>query len=270
MGKKDISTKEVIQTITKDLAIYILGLNISDDIEFIDKELKRIEKREADIVALCKIDNKKSILHIEIQNDNAKNMNFRMLRYYVDIKELYPNIPVYQYVIYIGKNKLSMPQELKTDLISYSYKIIDLAKIDCEKFIKMDTPDALVLAILCDFKDKNEKDVVEYIIKRLRVLTKDDYQLSKYMLALETLSENRKLNKIIEEVEDMLRDIKIEELPSWKIATQRGIEQGIEKGRKIIVLNALKKGLDEDTIMAISGFDIDTIHQLKKEIDEIK
>ena len=94
------------------------------------------------------------------------------------------------------------------------------------------------------------------------------------MLALETLSENRKLNKIIEEVEDMLRDIKIEELPSWKIATQRGIEQGIEKGiekgRKIIVLNALKKGLDEDTIMAISGFDIDTIHQLKKEIDEIK
>ena len=28
----------------------------------------------------------------------------------------------------------------------------------------------------------------------------------------------------------MLRDIKIEELPSWKIATQRGIEQGIEKG----------------------------------------
>jgi len=46
--------------------------------------------------------------------------------------------------------------------------------IDCEKFLKMDTPDALVLAILCDFKGRDEKDVVVYIITRLRELTQDD------------------------------------------------------------------------------------------------
>jgi len=272
MGKKDISSKEVIQTITKDIATYILNLNISDEIEFIDKELKRIEKREADIVALCKIDNKKSILHIEIQNDNAKNMHFRMLRYYVDIKELYPNLPVFQYVVYIGKKKLSMPNSINTDLLDYSYNIIDLATIDCEKFIKMDTPDALVLAILCDFKDKNEKDVIKYIIKRLKTLTQDDYQLSKYMVALETLSENRNLQNLIEEVEKMLRDIKIENLPSWRIATQRGLQQGLEQGlqqgQRAIVINALKRGLDEETIIAISGFDKKTLELLKRELDE--
>ena len=44
--KKDITTKEIIEAITKDLAKYILELKI-ENIKFIDKELKRIEKREA-------------------------------------------------------------------------------------------------------------------------------------------------------------------------------------------------------------------------------
>ncbi len=67
--KKDITVKEIIQAITEDLAKYILNIKIKD-IKFIDKQLKRIEKREADIVALCQIDEKPKILHIEIQNDN--------------------------------------------------------------------------------------------------------------------------------------------------------------------------------------------------------
>jgi len=52
--KKDITTKDTIKTITEDIAKYILELEVSD-IEFVDKELQRIEKREADIVALCKV-----------------------------------------------------------------------------------------------------------------------------------------------------------------------------------------------------------------------
>ena len=61
--KKDTTTKDTIKTIAQDLAKYILELNVSD-IEFIDKELQRVEKREADIVAKCKIDGNLEILHI--------------------------------------------------------------------------------------------------------------------------------------------------------------------------------------------------------------
>jgi len=267
--KKDITTKDVIETITKDIAKYILNLNISEKIEFIDKELKRIEKREADLVAICEIDNQKSILHIEIQNNNDSNMIYRMLRYYTEIKQLHKNLPVYQYVIYIGKRKLSMKNSLKSDNINYSYNLLDLATIDCEKFIEMDTPDALVLAILCDFKGKNEKDVIKYIITRIRELTKDDeYKLSQYMLALETLSENRNLQDKIKEVEAMIREVKLENLPSFQLVAERGVQKGLEQGKKVIVLNALKKGLDENLIQEISGFDLETIHQLKKSLNE--
>ena len=44
--QKDITIKEIIQSITKDIAKYILHINIDDNIKFIDKELKRVEKRE--------------------------------------------------------------------------------------------------------------------------------------------------------------------------------------------------------------------------------
>jgi hypothetical protein len=99
MINTDITTKDTIKTITYDIAKYILKLNIEDsNIEFIDKELQRVEKREADIVALCNINGQRSILHIEIQNSNDKKMHKRMLRYYVDIKILYDTIPIYQYI----------------------------------------------------------------------------------------------------------------------------------------------------------------------------
>ena len=70
--KKDVVSKETIKTIAQDISKYILNIDVKD-IEFIDKELQRVEKREADIVARCKIENRASILHIEIQNDNQKN-----------------------------------------------------------------------------------------------------------------------------------------------------------------------------------------------------
>ena len=127
---KDITTKETIQTITKDIATYILKLQIKN-IRFIDKELKRVEKREADIVALCNIDDKDSILHLEIQNNNDSLMPKRMLRYYVDIKTKYPKLNIYQYLIYIGKQKLTMKDNIKDKNLNYRYNIIDMHDIDC-------------------------------------------------------------------------------------------------------------------------------------------
>jgi len=95
--KKDITTKDTIKTITEDIAKYILELDITN-IEFVDKELQRIEKREADVIASCRINGIKAILHLEVQNDNDKTMHHRMLRYYTDIKLRFDKLPIYQYL----------------------------------------------------------------------------------------------------------------------------------------------------------------------------
>ena len=227
--QKDISTKETIKTITEDISKYILNLEVSE-IEFVDKELQRVEKREADIVALCRVNGQKAILHIEIQNDNDPTMPKRMLRYYTDITLRFDHLPIYQYLIYIGKPKLTMKEGIDEASINYRYNMIDMHTIDCEKFIQMDTPDALVLSVLCDFKDKDALDILLYITKRLEALTKDEHTLGKYMLILETLSTNRDLQSILKEAESMLREIKYEQLPSYEIGLERGLQQGMQQG----------------------------------------
>ncbi len=267
--KKDITTKDTIKTITQDIAKYILEIEVTD-IEFVEQELKRIERREADIVALCKVNGIEAILHLEIQNDNDKTMHRRMLRYYNDIKMRFEHLPLFQYVVYIGKPKLKMKSTIIEEHLKFSYNIIDMHTIDCEKFLKMDTPDALVLAILCDFKGRDERDVVTYIIKRLQELTKDNtHQRGKYMVILEELSINRDLQKVVEESERMIRDMKLEELPSYKMVLERGIERGISLGKQ--------EGIVETTlnmaIMMIKEFhlSIDQVaSKLNISIDELK
>jgi len=215
--KKDLILKESVKSIAYDIAKYILNLNISKEIEFIDKELPRIEKREADIVVRCKIDNKESILHIEIQNNNDSSMAYRMLRYYSDIKIAHKNMPVYQYLIYIGKEKMNMNSLIDDIGIKYSFTKIDMQTIDCEKFLNFDTPDALILSILCNFNNKDENEIVTYIVKRLNELSKNNgYQLSKYILSLEILSQNRGLQEKVKEAKEMLTNIDIEKLPHYK------------------------------------------------------
>jgi len=241
--KKDLISKEIIKELVKDIAKYILNLDISNKrIEFLDKELKRIEKREADIIA--NVENE-FILHIEIQNQNDKLMSYRMLRYYNDILFTLVNskkdMPIFQYVIYIGKAKANFTTEIKRDKINYSYNLIDMKKIDCNLFLNQNKPEALVLAILCDFKDKNPKEVIGFIIDKLIKYSKNIDEFRNYMLMLETLSENRNLKEFIKE-EEMLREVQIEKLPSFQIGLEKGMLLGKEKGKiegKIEILTEL-------------------------------
>ena len=264
--KKDITTKRIIKNIAKDIIRYIIGLEVSN-ISFIDKELQRVEKREADLVISCKKDNRDIILHIEIQNSNDNSMINRMIRYYADINTLYPKIGIEQYLIYIGKSKLNMENRLQKDRIDFSYNLIDMHNIDCEEMIEIDKPEALILAILCDFKDKDELEVLLYIIKRLKELSGDnEHKFGEYMLTLEILSTNRDLKEKLKEAEKMLRDVRYEELPSYEIGFEKGIINGKREGSletKISIAKEMKaSGFDMKMISKITKLDINTIKKL--------
>jgi len=45
MGDKDIISKEILKNIAKDISKYILNIEIRQDMELIDKEFTRVEKR---------------------------------------------------------------------------------------------------------------------------------------------------------------------------------------------------------------------------------
>ncbi len=260
--KKDTISKDILKIIIKDIAKYILHFDIQT-IELLDMEFERVESRRADIVA--KIDND-IILHLEIQNDNNYQMHYRMLRYWLDINQIAPKYQIKQYVIYIGKKNLTMPNQINVSDLNYTYTLIDMKTIDCQNFLQQNTPDALVLAILCDFKQKDPREIVGYIIDQLLAHTKNDIQaFRKYMLMLEELSTNQDLKDIVKE-QEMLSTLRYEDLPSYEIGLEKGIEKGMEKGdmkRNYDNAKRMKEeGIDVEVIVRITGLSIETITHL--------
>jgi hypothetical protein len=176
MGKKDIISKQIIKRIAVDIAVYLLHLDINPhEVELLTTEHQRIEDRRADLVVKLKYRSQESfILHVEIQNSNERLMPLRMLLYYTDIALQHPKLRIEQYVIYIGKRALSMPAQVQGSDWCYRYHLIDMRHIDSEVFIAQDNPDALLLAVLCDFKARDAQEMVNYIVLRLQSLLKDD------------------------------------------------------------------------------------------------
>jgi len=293
MAKKDITTKAILKHIVQDIAHYIFHLDL-DSAELLDTESQRVEKRQADLVIQATQGQRDFILHIEIQNNNQAIMPLRMLRYYTDIALGFPKVKeIEQYLIYIGKDKLTMADGITNKHQQYHYHLIDMRTIDCAIFLNDNNPHAVVLAVLCDFKGRDKRTVIRQLLQQIdRLTVNNGEQYNECILALEILSENRELTDIVKEEEQMLSEIKLENLPSYEIGLERGElrgerigevrgeargelrgkeigkEIGEEIGKKIgetkIIQNMLGTYTDEQ-IHEITGVDIKTIQKIRAE-----
>ncbi|MCH9740830.1 MAG: hypothetical protein K0U38_08335 [Epsilonproteobacteria bacterium] len=253
--KKDIISKELLKEMAKDISRHILHIEILDDMELIDNEFTRVERRDADLV----YKNGNEIVHIEIQNNHHPKMHLRMLRYYDDILFQYEKYSVKQYLLYVGKEKCYMKDEIVRDEINYRYVIIDIRDVSCEAFLKSADPSAVVLAILCNFEGKDKQMVVNTILKRLIELADDEVSFRNYLEKVEIFSTNRNLEKYVDKGEEMLA-VDIEKLPSFN----RGLEKGIEK----VAVGLLKINMDIGIIQKTTGLSLEKIEELKRGLKE--
>ncbi|MCK4440852.1 MAG: hypothetical protein KAU90_02525 [Sulfurovaceae bacterium] len=238
MGKKDIISKEILKNIARDISKHILHIDIKDDMEIINQEFTRVESRESDLL----FQNGDEIVHIEIQNNNHKQMHLRMHRYYSDILFLYEEYKISQYMVYMGKEKCNMKSEIKRDRIDYSYDIIDIKDIACEKLIQSNDPSAIALSILCDFKGQDKQSVINKILRKLRELN-DDNAFEKYLEIVTLYSTNRGLEENVKQGVEMLT-VDIEKIPFF----QDGVKVGVEKGifdTAIIMIEKFNLSIDE-------------------------
>jgi len=168
----------------------------------LETQNQRIEDRRANLVARVRAtDGEESLLHIEIANNNAADIPLRMLRYYTDIRLADIRLaghsgPIRQFLIYIGTNPLTMPAGLDEPgpLDDYRCRLIDMHRIGCARLLAQDNPDALVLAVLCDFGGRKPQEVVTYIVHRLwELLGADERGFREHMTMLEILSKKRDL-----------------------------------------------------------------------------
>ena len=269
MGHKDVISKQIFKRILIDVATYIFKLEL-ESVELIETEQQRIEDRRADLTARVRDSAGKSfILHIEIQNNNQKDMPDRMLRYLTDIRLNYPGEDVFQYLLYIGKAALTMPAGIQSAHLIYSYSLIDMHEMDYHFFINENSPDAIVMALLCDIKDMDINVVIREIFTKLTAMMKnDDKKLREYISMLEILASNRDMNINIQEAFKMLQ-IEIEKLPSFMMGQENGMEKGMAMGEKkralLIAKNLIKDDFPLEKIAQITGLDLTDLEKLAQE-----
>ncbi len=82
-----------------------------------------------------------------------------------------------------------MGNGIQSQQLDYQYAVIDMYTIDFHDFITQSTPDAIVMAILCDFKGVPEKEIVHELLSKLLHLTQNSSaQQRGYISILENIS----------------------------------------------------------------------------------
>ena len=255
MPTTDVISKSLVRQIVRGMAQHLLGLDIVELTE-LPNEKHRVEARHADIVMQATDQTGgQFILHLELQNANHPRMPLRMLRYYTDIAWDHPDLPIYQYLIYTGTARLSMPDYVQHDDWRYEYRIVNVSDLDYQDFIVTDSPSALVLAILCDFKGQPTQIVLETILQRLTELLADTPdELRNHLKMMELLSANRNIEPLFKTVEmNMLSRMNIERMPSYQIGWELGEEIGRQKMAFSIANSLLQQGVSIDIVSTTTG-----------------
>ena len=273
MPDKDLISKQLLQRILIGFGNRLFDLNIVEA-ELLSNEQARIEARRADLVARVReADGKSYILHVEIQNDNQRDMPLRMMRYYSDIALAHAGEKIVQYLLYIGKAPMTMADHVSDDGWQYRYRVLDMRDQDSEHFLNSDNPDALVLAILCDPKSLEPNALVAHIIKELRRLHGDKLDnLRDSLKMLDVLSGNRGLQDIVEETINMYIDE--EKLGIYQAVKKRseargearGIKKGEAKGLRKMVLRLLDK-LPPEQVADLSGMSLAEVEAIADTVE---
>jgi hypothetical protein len=117
------------------------GVNVR---EVLNVELARVEERRADLV-LSLAD--KTILHIEFQSGNDKDMPYRMGIYCLLLGQKY-RLRVRQVVLYLGQAKMRMEDHVDMGETKAGYTLLDIREMDSNGFMASGRPGDLALAML--------------------------------------------------------------------------------------------------------------------------
>ncbi|MBF0565298.1 MAG: Rpn family recombination-promoting nuclease/putative transposase [Nitrospirae bacterium] len=229
-GQYDRILKETFKEVIGVIIKKVLKLD-AVSITPLDTKLQITNEREPDLVFLIRLRNKSSfILHIEIQSTNDTGIPDRMMFYWLFIRKVYKKVPQ-QYLFYVGKRPLRMPDHMPELGGAGRYEIIDFNTIDCETFISSDNPVEIVISVLCNLRGKNGKIVVRRLLQRLKETVTGELELSKRIRQVEVLSQLKGLQEIVfKEKENMTLVYDIEKDPYYRRGKEKGATEGKREG----------------------------------------
>ena len=112
--------------------------------EFLNVEFPKVIERRADLAVLLEDE---TILHVEFQSHNDKDIAYREGMYCLMIAQKYRR-RVRQVVLYVGQSKMRMADRLDLGCTKVEYRLLDIREIDAGELLRSGRPGDLVLAIL--------------------------------------------------------------------------------------------------------------------------
>lgn len=199
--------KENIEAVIPGLMQTVLGIRAVATEELPD-DVQHTKERKPDV--LKKVTDEQGatfVLHLEFQVADEPEMVYRMADYYIMLARKY-ELPVEQYVIYLGAAKPQMPTQIVSNWMKYTFRLISFAELDYHIFLRSSRPEEIVLGVLADFKGNSPEKALEQIIRRIEETTTGDFPLKRYVQQLRVLAQLRSLG-------DNLKDIAMDSIAKF-------------------------------------------------------
>jgi hypothetical protein len=256
--------KENIEAVIPSLMQNVLGIT-AVSMEELPDDVQHTKERKPDVLKKV-TDNQGNtfVLQIEFQVANENEMVYRMAEYYVMLARKY-KLPVQQYVIFLGKSKLKMANELRSINLSFRYNLVEIKAISYKIFLKSNKPEEIVLAILANFDKETPENALKSIIHRLEETTEGDLALKRYFKQLRILAQLRKL-------EQKLKDIIMDSIAKY-IDEEKDVAYliGFDKGKETFVTYLLKEANKTISQIAdIAGVSIEFVKNVKQKLSTDK
>ena len=235
----ETSFKELILGAEEEILSLIIGLNLKI-LEVKNVEFPQVREKRVDKLYISEYNGKKFVLHIEFQLYYQKWFPIRMLSYFVDIKNQFPDTEMWQIVFTLGQiTESSLVQKTPVGGIEYSFKVIDLSKIPSEIFLSSSNPNINAFGILSSDID------VKRLIQKLSSYNLDEDKFLSILSKIYLLSFAVKRDKEVLKAMEDFSTIDITKTELFKMGEEKGLKEGIEKGLKEGIEKGLKEGIEK-------------------------
>ncbi|MVM30218.1 hypothetical protein GO755_09245 [Spirosoma sp. HMF4905] len=232
----------------KVLGIYpILSEELPDDLQHTKERkpdaLKRITDRSGQTF----------ILHLEFQLANEPKMVHRMHNYCAMLLELY-EVPIRQYVFYLGPMVARMPTNLNIGDLSFQYNLISFRDLDYHLFLTSNTPEEILLTVLANFQPQESPAVLNQVLQKLDETAEGPLVFQRYIAQLRVLVQLRNFQPLLEAAMDNLTKYVNEQNDPFYVkgrnlgfllGTEKGIQEGMQKGIQEGIQKGIREGIQK-------------------------
>ena len=218
-----------MQSVLPGIIEKVLGINMKK-CEDLPHKVQVTQQREADW--LSKVTDESGhtfILHLEIQAQDDSSMIYRMLEYRLMAERIY-DLPVKQYVLYLGEKSSGMSTILSSPGLYFEYTLIDFSTLSYRLFLSSKNPEEKLLAILADFEGDDPEHVLRSVIVQVINASNGSLSANRYLKQLRIIIQLRSLAiKFDKAMESVASFFKEENDPFYIRGERIGLERGMTK-----------------------------------------